>query len=112
MGPAQQTEQNPGLAPRPAEPALLPPSLPLTSPPELLPLLSCWTLPGKLAKPAGPAGEKEHTARWRKCTHKKIFLTQERAFIVFNSLPGKLIFKTLLWSFFITCATYKNNDAN
>lgn len=40
------------------------------------------------------------------------FLTQERAFIVFNSLPGKLIFKTLLWSLFIIYATFKNNDAN
>lgn len=35
-----------------------------------------------------------------------VSLTQERAFIVFNSLPEKLIFKTLLWSLF-TCATFK-----
>lgn len=39
-------------------------------------------------------------------------LTQERAFIVFNSLPGKLIFKTLLRSLFITVPQSKTVMSN
>lgn len=36
-----------------------------------------------------------------------LFFNSRKGFYYFNSLPEKLIFKTLLWSLFITCATFK-----
>ena len=68
----------------------------------------------KLAK---PAGGKEHIQMQKMYITKfggfvlfRFVLTQERAFIIFNSLPRKLIFKTLLWSLSIPCATFRDND--
>lgn len=40
------------------------------------------------------------------------FLTQEQAFTVFNSLPGKLIFKTLLRSCSSLVLPLKSEDAD
>lgn len=42
---------------------------------------------------------RKHTQMHRIHTRSAVVLTQERAFIVFNSLPEKLIFKTLLMEF-------------
>lgn len=88
----------------------------LTLPPTPHPQSSSHSCPTETPS-AKPAGEKEHILMQKTCKPRWLFfafciLTQERAFIVFNSLPGKLIFKTLLWSLSIPCATFRNNDAN